>query len=442
MSYEPRGPANETVGLAYRNLAIVEDALDSNDRNLQKKVPDALRFLDAAESIDCTRFLLFALSIFDKAGDAFARQHDLFWAAHGAISAELLHRYKQTHIEIHPAEISAQFAVKFKNAPWDIRAKIIRAFIKVAKKTRFRDQSFWDTSQTFLDHCRTGLKEEADKSIVRSSIGALVNFWEALGAAFGRDADVRERITKVSPSLLDLILDAELSWSLGLFQWMAALFHLALPVADPLQNQPLPPERYEIIQKPLDEAAGKIATICLNQDHRLHAKLKGVQAPWMCYLHGLAQCGDRVEPPEMHKQGEAVFRSGSKEIIRTVLIEDICRRTYRGFRIEVNELTLKEYHDKAVGLTVGDVEGRPIRTVNAFPNDQQHVVIDAVELTAFHPVGVIKEAVRLHLKVLRAWPLDGGRSGWALLAPASASLPDTWLGYVDRLTAVIREKAV
>ena len=442
MSRERRGTATESTAEAYLYLGIVRSAFKSANNVQNTRVKEALAFLHDQESMDCTRFLLFALSVFEEADDEFVRRYDSFWATYGAISAEVLRRQGQTHIEIHPAEVSTRFAVKSNNAPWDIRERIIRGFVEVARKNRSRDMSFWAAAHTFLLHCQEGIK--SDSRAVRASIEALVKFWEALAFTFGEATDVRQQLAAVAIPLLDLILEGHLTWSKGLSQWKDALFHLKLPVADPLQNEPLPLERDALIQKPLDKAAERISTLCRDQNHPLHAPLKGAQEPLVCYLHGLLQEGERAAPPDSYDQAEAIFRSGPTEVIKTVRIADICLRTGRGFRIEVDGISLEHFHDGDTSVS-GDVEGRRTRLVDAFMEDQpQPVRIDSVDLRIPHPVGEQKakvEEVFFPARVLRAWPLGKNRSGWALLAPQSSQVPDSWTSYVRSLTSIMRSKA-
>jgi len=440
---ESRGMATESTAEAYRYLAIVRKQFKSTNSTPSPRVKEALAFLRNHESIDCTRFLLFALNVLAEADDDFARHYDSFWPVYGALSAEVLRRHKKTGIDIRPAEVSTRFADKFKDTdtPWDVREKIIRGFIEFARQTRSRDLFFWETVNTFFVYCQRELNDNPE--IVPTSIAALAKFWEILADKFGEAPDVRENLAKIAPAFLDLILESRISWANGLYQWKEALFHLKLPVADPLNNELVP--RSDLIQKPLDRAAEKISALCRDQNHPLHAALRGVQEPLVGYLHGLAQQGERAAPPDPYDHAEATFRFGGLEISKKARIADICLRTCRGFRIEVDGLSPRVPHDGNVGRS-GEVDGRPARVVDTFlENQSEPVRVDSVDLRVRHPMvtsGAKSGEVLFPAKIVRAWPdeVRAGRSGWALLAPP-VELPSTWTTYVQSLTSITRNRA-
>jgi hypothetical protein len=219
--------------------------------------------------------------------------------------------------------------------------------------------------------------------------------------------------------------------------WKAIVRKLDLPVADPLKGE-VPPSDRRAIQPALDKTAEQLDALWKESRHNRSSRLKlrHLRPHLVPYLHGRISRPDRVAPSDGFTTVRAFFHASASSTILTkeVTISDICRRTSRGFRIEVPGLSIAQGFVECGSPSGLYVDRRPCCAVDAQDTETlASNTIDAVTLEVAYPTSDGKQTTSVQCRVLRA--RQEHYSAWALLADDSTPLPDAWKKYVHALSA-------
>jgi hypothetical protein len=439
---------------AYGKLCIIHSQFQhglKDDPKDQELVREALGFLIRKGnskvqqgSIDCTKYLVNAANVFMHAPPEFTKRYSDFWSAYGVLSGELLSHNGRTHADIGRSEIIGSFSDKFEQVEWSQRAGVIAGFSELAMKYTERDNGFWQCVKHLEELCYYGLQYEAEElQYIGAAVRDLLDLWWRLADEFGDQEDVRWWLADRAESLLTLLIQSDPfhttdRWS----SWVQALRQLHLPVADALQEQ-VPPLARSEFQGRLNKLAEAIFNYSRSQNAALRRWILDIRPNLIPYLHGREPRFERVAPfSQSLRTCKVWMRFAGANLVENrsyeATIQDICPRTRRGFRIEVEGLVPDKTYDVQEGLNGMHVEGRPCRTIVA-KNAGGTLEIDELLLDLSCSSDGRVSSFQLSCRVLRAWPEEPKEKksgGFALLAeppPEADHGWQLWQDFVKRL---------
>jgi hypothetical protein len=431
--------ATDAIAETYEHLHLLKENFPPKGDPTSVQV--ALRFLfhngetnARPGQIDCLRCISRAWNVLADAPDEFVKEFAQYWNTMGAVSGQLLRRADPAQVDVEPARRILWFMERFDEVDWGTRVNVVAGFGEFAKKLprRSRDRNFWSTLEHFRKFCHDRVSSEPSLiAEIAATTRALIDVWMAITQDFGTSEDVREEFARSGRALFELIiLTREYEKGDALGWWKAALLNLKLTEADPFHGD-YPHSDRARIQKHLEDLIRllKEQLAATAAQSAVHRWIEDAMERLLPYLHGRVSRPSRGRFDERERAGFLTLQSAGVAVASLpVIVEDLCLRSYRGFRVTVPNIVLAEArYEGSVGLNGNLIDKRPCRTVACRDSDGGvSYVVDWTSLVLRRSISGKPTDFEFPCGVLRAWKIDHTSSGWILYAQPDMPFLESW----------------